>query len=212
MGDYVKYRGEKVEIGTGENMYYTSYQKYVTVLNAGFLSRIPGNEKPDNYALPNFGCRFRFPFPDEDKMSFGEIIEPFDRGLIIRIDCHQVPFIEASQQSPDPFYELMIIQQKLVTRLSDAKECLALVCTNQALQKTFRIDDDKVIKELVDQIIKNHITEETRAETRNYFKEVGARILAGYGLENPLLKIKETKIALKPDTVKPTKKKFKRGL
>lgn len=212
MGEYVKYRGEEVKIGTVENMYYTSFQKYINALEAGLLETAPGSDKAGDYALPNSGCRFRFPFPDEDKLPLGDIIEPFDRGLIINLKPSEVPFLEIPDQVDGFLEELLIIQQKLINRQSDGKLCLALVFRDPVRAETFRLEDDEDVKAITDQIIKHHIDKETEPARKEYFRQVCSRILDGYGLDNPALKVKQEEKVVKPKSIKPSRKKFKHGL
>lgn len=70
MSEIVSYKGKPFTIGTCENLYYVSYQKFVSALSSGFLGYLIGNLRPEEYALPDSGFRFRFPFPDEDKIPF----------------------------------------------------------------------------------------------------------------------------------------------
>jgi hypothetical protein len=90
MGEFIRHNGEEIKIGTLENLYYTSYGKYTTELKAGRLSP-DGSTSPESYALPDSGFRFRFPFPDEDKLAFGEIIGPWNRGIPITIEQAAIP-------------------------------------------------------------------------------------------------------------------------
>ena len=122
MGEYVKYKGSETKIGTVESIYYVSFEKYQKALNRNQLSKLDGNDFPENYMKPA-AFKFRFPFPDEDKLAFGDIIEPFNRGIPVKID--QAAFADPDMQAIQ--YEIAITQQKLITRQSDGKECLAVV-------------------------------------------------------------------------------------
>lgn len=62
MGEYAKFRGESVKIGTCEDMYYLRYdQRHLVVPQ-------PRNVNPAKDAL---SIRFRFPFPNEDATDPG---------------------------------------------------------------------------------------------------------------------------------------------
>jgi len=66
MGEYAKLKttGEDVKIGTCENMYYLRFEdRYKVVYDYSFD-----------------GCRFRLPFPDEDKEEIGNYRE-YERGI-----------------------------------------------------------------------------------------------------------------------------------
>ena len=90
MGEYIKYRHEIIKIGTCENLYYTSYPKYCTALESNRLSREDGNLSPELYAKPDSGFRFRFPFPDEDKLPtvLRQEIEKRRGGNVFRMLMH----------------------------------------------------------------------------------------------------------------------------
>lgn len=82
MGEYVKRLGiGSVKIGTCEDLYYTSYQKMAS--NVSLMERQEGNAEPNSYLNDNAGFRFRFPWPDEDKLEFGNINGKFNRDLLI---------------------------------------------------------------------------------------------------------------------------------
>jgi len=66
MGEYAKLKttGEEVKIGTCENMYYLRLEdRYKVIYDCSFT-----------------GCRFRLPFPDEDKIEIGNY-QDFNRGI-----------------------------------------------------------------------------------------------------------------------------------
>ena len=63
MGEYAKFQGQSIKIGTCENMYYLRADQ------AAMVQPESGNVDPirDRESL-----RFRFPFPDEDNVLPGE--------------------------------------------------------------------------------------------------------------------------------------------
>lgn len=73
MGEYAKYRGEEIKIGTCEDMYYLRYdqRELVTAIN--------GSIDPVGDAA---AIRFRFPFPDEDALEPGQFND-YDRGVAV---------------------------------------------------------------------------------------------------------------------------------
>lgn len=72
MGEYAKYRGQDIKIGTCESMYYLRADQRHLI--AGY--RFDGSE------------RFRFPFPDEDNLEPGNF-EDYDRGA--RVPGWRIP-------------------------------------------------------------------------------------------------------------------------
>jgi hypothetical protein len=73
MGEYALHHGERVKIGTCENMYYLRADQ------AGLVQAQSGNVDPMSDGLAG-AIRFRFPFPDEDGVEPGSF-DQFDRGV-----------------------------------------------------------------------------------------------------------------------------------
>lgn len=73
MGEYAKFRGESVKIGTCEDMYYLRHDQRHQV------EAEPGNVHPVRQATE---IRFRFPFPDEDYIEPGAF-DPYGRGVAV---------------------------------------------------------------------------------------------------------------------------------
>lgn len=71
MGEYADLNGERIKIGTCENMYYLRADQRFQVRS------LPGNVDPVKDAHE---IRFRFPFPDEDHMAPGSF-DPYNRRL-----------------------------------------------------------------------------------------------------------------------------------
>ena len=87
MGEYVKYKGDYVKIGTCEDLYYTTYEQMDELNKQKVLKIADGNLNTDNYLNVNSGFRFRFPFPDEKTIQIG-CYEPYDRGVLIKVPKH----------------------------------------------------------------------------------------------------------------------------
>src|ERR1700744_2657419 len=152
MGEYVKYRGNDIEIGMGESLYYVTYQKYKKELASGNLSESIGGGPPEGYAKPDSGFRFRFPFPDEDNLPLGDIGEfAHNRGLPILVDLNA-----DNEKHPQILVALNIVQQKLVHRQSDGRDILALVVKEPATGDLVRLEDESLISKLCKQIELNH--------------------------------------------------------
>ena len=67
MGEYAKYLGEEIKIGTCEELMYLRWDQ---------------RHKVSGYKFELDAVRFRFPFPDEDRMSPGSF-DDGDRGVPI---------------------------------------------------------------------------------------------------------------------------------
>lgn len=188
MGEYVKYKNDKIKIGTCENLYYATYDKYLDALKKGELSLVDGNDYPVNYAKPNSGYRFRFPFPDEDKLSLRDIsiLDDFHRGVPVKID----PSLIQDDSIPDGTTQMEIVQQKLIHRQEDGKLCLALVWRVPG-GETFRVENDEDMKSILKSIIKNHITDNADPANKLFYRKIAQRIIKGYRIDAPEVKIKQ---------------------
>jgi hypothetical protein len=88
MGEYARYQGQEIKIGTCEDMYYLRADQVCMV------SPEYGNVDPLRDAR---SLRFRFPFPDEDGIEPGAF-DDHDRGLTVRgatapeVDHYSVQF------------------------------------------------------------------------------------------------------------------------
>lgn len=75
MGEYARYRGEPVKIGTCESMYYLRAEQRHDV------KAMPGSLDPVKHAG---AIRFRFPWPDEDGTPpGGEGFSDYDRSVCV---------------------------------------------------------------------------------------------------------------------------------
>ena len=73
MGEYAKFRGERIKIGTCESMYYLrADQAHLVQAESGNVDPVKDRDE----------IRFRFPFPDEDSIEPG-CFEDYDRGVRI---------------------------------------------------------------------------------------------------------------------------------
>jgi hypothetical protein len=178
MGEYVKYKGEEIKIGTMENLYYVSHDKYTQALEAGKLTQAPGSLAPEEYLKIESGSRFRFPFPDEDKLPFGDIIGPHNRSVPITISG-KIILLEGSGKD---YHTLEIIWQKPVIRESDGKSFLALVLQDPHSGDRFRIEDDEKIRALAAQIMLHDVVNEADQAKREFYASIVSRTLSGYGI------------------------------
>lgn len=205
MGEYIKFNGEEIKIGTCENLYYTSFQMYNQALKTGKIQSMFG-ERPEIYIEPDSGFRFRFPFPDEDSYRMCDQRMDYNRGVPITIDQGAVAdFGEGTR--PGQTYTMEITQQKLVHRQSDGKLCLALVWRDPLKDESFRIEDDTVVRAILKQIIKHHISNEAKLDTKLFFRKMCFRLLKGYRMDYPKLNVKS-----QVKKIAPPKRKKGKGL
>ena len=152
-------------------------------MQTGCLSKLDGNASPHAYAEPDSGFLFRFPFPDEDELPFGEVKGSFQRGEPVNIDD---PYFDSSIGQPGiTMSQLDIVQQKLVHRQSDHKLCLAVVFRNPASGDYFRLEEDDDVKRLLKQIVKFQINPQTDPQEKKFYRQIALRILKGYRLDSP---------------------------
>ena len=212
MGEYVRHLGSTVKLGTCEDLYYVSYPKYKSALQSSYLMSVENNCTVAYYAKPNSGFRFRFPFPDEDRLSFGDIGN-FDlrRGIAINLDSNVIELFDKPNRV-DKTYKIDIVQQKLVHRQEDGKLCLALVWRDPDRGGYFREEEDATIRKILSQIIKHHVLHEQDGEKKAFFRLIACRILKGYRMDTPNQEIKK-EVSQHPylkSTVDKSNKKLKR--
>jgi hypothetical protein len=185
VGEYIGYRGHQVKIGTCDDMYYVSYQKYEMALKRGLLGKVPGSSDPMEYAKPDSGCRFRFPFPDEDKLPFGDIGNfSYDRAVKVKVDQEIDPLLSKHFASiPGKDFEIEILRQKPLHREADGKLILALVIRDPLSSESYRIEDIGFIRKLTKEIVRNHVTGEADLEKKNFHQALCERMLEGYNLK-----------------------------
>lgn len=177
MGEYINYRGDDIKIGTCECLYYVSYDKFLA-----YDREIYGNDKLGDtpiYLKLEQGFMFRFPFPDEDRLKFGRIIEPYNRTIDITIDkgVRDKLFGEGDMEG---LSKIGIIMQKPVLRRSDGQFCLALIFKDYITDGLYRLEETHEAKLVASQIIRQYILNETDRDKKNYYREIASRMLKGY--------------------------------
>lgn len=115
MGEYAKYNGQEVKIGTCEDMYYLRYDQRYKV------DALRGNVDPVKDAE---GLRFRFPWPDEDAIqpdTNGFYEKGFDRSL--HVHGFAAPDVDHGriQFRHDSGYLLMLPCPESAAWIDDAK-------------------------------------------------------------------------------------------
>jgi hypothetical protein len=204
MGEYIKYKGTKTKIGTCEDLYYTDYCRFSQAFKKGQLTQDEFNADPGVYLSPNSGCRFRFPFPDEDATPLGELgNDNYNRGLLITIErgetfaTDEFPLLTqkydvVSRSQPElvrhmvqvnpnnvmKFVDIEIIQQRLVRR--DGQLRLVLVYRCPYSQERWRIEDKAEACHITEQISKRYIQTTDDLEVKSFWSKVNKRILKGY--------------------------------
>lgn len=181
MGEYVRYGGEEIKIGNCECLYYISYDKFLAFDN----KRCGGNEREyiPYYLRTEEEFMFRFPFPDEDKLSFGRIIEPHDRAVAVMIDKSVYDKLSEKREITGQS-QIWIVMQKPVIRQSDGQFCLALVFKDSSITGYYRVEEPQEAKLIINQMVKHHILNETDTEKKNFYRQIACRILKGYNVEH----------------------------
>jgi hypothetical protein len=204
MGEYVKYKGTSIKLGTCEDLYYANYPKYIKALKAGLLVKEIGNDKPENYAKPCNGYRFRFPFPDEDEIPLGNIGDDnFHRGLLITIERGELfpkeefPVLSATyeiksrtqpglvrkllQANPNNVMrtvDLEVVQQKLIQRAGFLRLALVYRCPYSGEQ--WRLEDKTDAEFITAQITERYINTTEDEQAKDFWRKVNERISQGY--------------------------------
>ncbi len=183
MGEYAKYLGVEMKIGTCESLYYVSYSRMIAAYSAGRLVQSPYNLEPAAYLAPNSGFRFRFPFPDEDSIPLGKLGYPdFDRGLSVKVNDLSFVRNPTLKQTRDGLYQVDIVQQKLVNRESDKKLILAVVLDDRTPDGRYRLEDETEVRNFLKQLVRWNILSEQDPNRKALLRTVGVRILKGYRL------------------------------
>lgn len=208
MGEYVRYKGDHVKLGTCEDLYYTSFQKFKLALDGGHLYQAPNNSTPSEYAKPDSGFRFRFPFPDEDIFTLGDIgNNEGRRGITVLVNPSIDNFIADNFKARQgDLVEVDITQQKLVRREADDKVILAVVLRDPLTEKSYSIQDDDFVNKLANEIIRNHVSDKSGKEKTAYYSTIVERLKEGYHFETPVQKQHQ-----ETQKTRPPRPKAKRG-
>ena len=199
MGEYVKYKGKEVKTGTCEHLYYASYQKFKQAFEDGLLRPSDHGVHPERCLRPDSGFLFRFPFPDEDKLPFGDIGQfPFDRGVQIQIKAKSdKESMELTGSSKPRAVSIDLVCQKLVNRATDGHSILTPVFREPVSRKLFRIEDEADVLKIVKQIVRYQIVGEPNEEKRRLYRGIADRILKGMNI-NPAILVSMENGLLKP--------------
>jgi hypothetical protein len=204
MGEYAEYNGERIKIGTCEQMYYLRADQ------ANKVTAVSGSVDPIRDAEH---IRFRFPFPHEDGTEPG-MFSPYDYGLGLYgieppedIEHDTLQFSRTYPQSggillstPCPRSaegkksglkfgyngytgSVHIHSQRLV----DGKRMLVMRCGDcGALYRLTDLDECKPVLDVLEKCAQaeSRGLPTDRPETAKYYREVARRIVAGYTQPN----------------------------
>jgi hypothetical protein len=164
MGEYAKFGGDEVKIGTCENMYYLRADQ------AHKVTPVRGNVDPVRQAAD---IRFRFPFPDEDCVAPGAF-GAYDRGLTTDVPCpadveHETMWRANVPKLPCPGGKVEIIQQRLVDG------ALVLVCRCSVCEARYRVPTFDEARVIVESLVR-----QAEREKRADLLVVASRIVDGY--------------------------------
>lgn len=189
MGEYATFRGNRIKIGTCEDMYYLRADQ------AEQVQRESGSVDP---ILDRAGIRYRFPWPDEDNSNPGEFAD-FDRAVAIHgvaapaeVDHYSVHFTTGKglQVSlPCPFSiggktvpyiihkngwpgDIGIIRQ----RVWDGR--LALVCKCMACGSLYRLPTEDDAKPVLDAL--EEMAKANPGSQAAFYRVVAERVSLGY--------------------------------
>lgn len=199
MGEYARFQGEQIKIGTCEDMNYLRFdQRELVEPLSGSVNPVADAEE----------IRFRFPWPDEDTIAPGAF-EAYNRGLGLHgvdlpkgIDHSNVQFSAPGYvvSLPCPEFEngpesdhglkiarnghpgsLRVVQQRFI------KGDLVTICECGGCGSRFRLPDLASAMPVIEAIRKEARRVCLRAgdEASTFYSKVADRIQAGYQLAPP---------------------------
>lgn len=186
MGEYAKYKGEEIKIGTCEDMYYLRYDQ------AALVRPKRGNTDP---VRDRADLRFRFPFPDEDSIEPGQFRDPFrsvrinapmdwegiahntiqfrnERGLLVNLPCPEGTDNPHNIMKNGYPGNIGIKQQRWVN------DQLVVVCECGSCGALFRIPTLEQASQLIESLRARAIRD-SEPES-GFFTLIADRIEAGY--------------------------------
>lgn len=191
MGEFAKYNGTEIKIGTCENMYYLRADQ------ARLVDWIPGNVDPIKNA---HHIRFRFPFPDEDNVRPGEFVSHDKAGVLsnftipVDVDHNAIQFradvgylvslpCPESRAGQEFGYKIhrngfagnvLIRQQKFVNGQ------LVLVCACGGCGEPWRVPTLDAARPYINACIGNASRFDIDSRQRYFWEKIATRIENGY--------------------------------
>ncbi len=98
MGEYIKYQGKEIKLGTCEDLYYARLGQLEEAVAVDALEGLGGNLNPAEYLDPKNGWRYRFPFPEEDDIDMGDF-KDYNKGLVIQLQPEDYGIIEGMEHN-----------------------------------------------------------------------------------------------------------------
>lgn len=204
MGEYALFNGERVKIGTCEDMYYLRADQ------AHLVKSVSDSVDPIRDCV---GLRFRFPFPNEDEQKPGDFHD-YDRGLGVHgieppenIDHGCLQFVRSYPHSGGLLLSTPCPESSegkksglrfgyngypgkvLITQQKVCNGKLVLVCACGSCGAAWRLEELSEVQPILDALNK---------EADECCTEVAARIVAGY--ENPPDWVRRTAAHENPET------------
>ncbi|WP_158275195.1 hypothetical protein [Pedobacter sp. HMWF019] len=206
----VNYKGVETKIGVLNSYFCVSYQKFTTALNEGHLQDIGKSYPISDFTKMERDFYFRFPFPDEDHRKFGDV-DDYHRSIPILIRDPSI--LNDYYDKSRPYEKVIKLESQLgILRESDNRKCLAAFFSYGNKGQTLRVEEDSKILKIVKQFMKNNVEPELDPEKKNLYKEIANRILDGYQLEMPKLKIHQSsRLSSKAENVASRLLKRKKG-
>lgn len=203
MEEYVSYLSVPTRIGTADILDRVSYGTFREQLTAGSLVRAPECLPPVSYTDPDYGFLFRFPFPDEDILEFGDLKDrELHRGLLVKIErdgyfprgffpeLDGMPMTTVGtlqytstfpMENPNNADDHIYIELTYQTAMQvEGKRMLALVFRCPFSGKLFKVKDWLKANYLVMQIRKRYLDRCRDATHLLFWTEVITRIRNGY--------------------------------
>ena len=167
MSEIVLINKKEVKLGTCEDLYYARYRQIREALPNATI--VPGNAPPVNYTNPQYGWRYRFPFPDEDGVSIGEHPD-FMRG--VTITAHISPdtvWCPCQEKNVHSTHSVEITVELRQQKQIDGEFWPVFYCPqcNEGARHPRHM-----VKPFITVLLKHH--------DRTFFREIAKRILAGY--------------------------------
>ena len=185
MGEYATYGGKQIKMGTCEDMYY---------LRADQAHKVQPERGSVDPIRNRLGIRFRFPFPDEDKVQPG-CFDPYDRGVALQgvkqpegIEHYSVQFQARGYVMSIPCPESSAVQPYTIHRNGFAGSVilkqqkwfdgrLVIVCACGGCDALYRVE---TLQEAEAYIVAARSEADRRHDAKDFWHAIADRMAAGY--------------------------------